>query len=57
MMTIQDPRIMVHELPLVKIVNLGNMPFNIIRRVGIVTLLHRSHFQELRSFINILNST
>ena len=48
--TIQDPRIMVRKLPLAKTVNEGNTPININRRMGMVTLLHSSHFQALRSF-------
>jgi len=55
--TIQDPQIMVHELPVGRTVDIGNPPFNINRLMGMVTLLHSSHFQPLRSFITILHST
>jgi len=48
---------MVHELQLAKRVDLGNTPININRRVGMVTLLHSSHFQALCSFNTILHST
>jgi hypothetical protein len=57
MTSIQDPRIMVHNLPPAKTVDLGNMPINVIRCMGMVTLLHSSHFQVLLSFITILHST
>jgi len=48
---------MVHKLLLAKTVELGNTPININRRMGMVTLLHSSHYQALRSFITILHST
>jgi hypothetical protein len=48
---------MVHDLPPAKTVDLGSTPININRRMGMVTLLHSSHFQALRSFITILHST
>jgi len=50
-MTIQNPRIMVHYLPLAKPVDLGNTPLNIIRRMRMVSLLHSSHFLVLHSVI------
>ena len=55
--TIQNHRQIVHELQLEKKVNLGNKPINIICRMGMVTCLHSSQFQILRTFINILHST
>jgi len=54
---IQDHLEIVHELPLIKTVDLGNIPIDIIRRMGMVTCLHSSHFQGRRSVINILHST
>jgi len=53
----QDPQIMVHDMPLAKLVDLGNTPINIIRQMGVVTLLYSSHFQALCIFITILDST
>jgi hypothetical protein len=46
-----------HNLPPAKTVDLGNTPININRRMGMVTLLHSTYFQALRSFITILHST
>jgi hypothetical protein len=48
---------MVHNLPLAKTVDLESTLINMNRRMGMVTLLHSSHFQALRSFITILHST
>jgi len=42
----------VHELPLAKIVNLGNTPINTIHHMWMVTLLHSSDLQALRSCIS-----
>ena len=55
--TIQNHRINVHNMPPSKTVNLGNTPIIIICRQGMVTLLHSSHFQALRSSISSLHST
>jgi len=55
--TIQNHRIKVHNMPLAKTVNLGNTPIHIIRHKGMVTHLHSSHFQALRSFITSLYPT
>ena len=43
--TIQDPRIMVHDQPPAKTVDLGNTPININHCLSVVTLVHSSHFQ------------
>jgi hypothetical protein len=48
---------MVHNLPLATTVDLGITPININRRMDMVTILHSSHFQALRSFITILYPT
>jgi hypothetical protein len=55
--TIQDPWILVHELPQAKTVNLGNTLTNVIRHMGMVTRLDSSHFQGLSSFVTSLHST
>jgi hypothetical protein len=55
--TIQPYQINDHNMPLAKKVNLGFSPINIIRRKGIGTLLHSSHFNVLRSFVTSLHST
>jgi hypothetical protein len=56
-MTIQNHRINVHNIPLTKTVILGYTPMNIIYHKGTVTLLHSSHFPVLCSFITSLHST
>jgi hypothetical protein len=55
--TIQNNRKTVHEPPLAKTVDLGCKPIIINRHIGMVTRLHSSHFQALRSFISTLYST
>jgi hypothetical protein len=45
--TIQNPQMMVHEMPLAKTVDLEHTPINIIQCRGVVTLVLRSKFQAL----------
>jgi hypothetical protein len=55
--SIQNHQTKVHNMPLAKTVNLENTPMNIIRRKGMVTLLHSGHFPVLRSIITRLHSS
>jgi len=54
--TIRYPQRVVNELPKAKTVDVGNPLINIIRPMGMVTLLPSSHSQVLYRFITSLHS-